>query len=51
MITSHIQCKLMVGCIDGNTHHLTRRYPQVDENPVESDREDDPIGDIPTKNT
>ena len=28
-----------------NTHHLTRRYPQVDENPVESDREDDPIGD------
>ena len=30
-----------------NTHHLMRRYPQVDENPVESDREDDPIRDIP----
>ena len=28
-----------------NTHHLTRRYPKVDENPVESDREDDTIGD------
>ena len=34
-----------------NTHHLTRRYPRVDvhprldENPVESDREDDPITD------
>ena len=28
-----------------NTHHLTRRYPRVDENPVESKREDDPIGD------
>ena len=30
-----------------NTHHLTRRYPKVDENPVESDREDDSIEDIP----
>ena len=32
-----------------NTHHLTRRYPWVDENPVESDREDDPIGDTPQR--
>ena len=32
-------------------HHLTRRYPRVDENPVESDTEYDPIGDTPTKNT
>ena len=28
-----------------NTHHLTRRYTRVDENPIESDREDDPVGD------
>ena len=34
-----------------NTHHLTRRYPRVDvyprvdENPVESDREDYPVRD------
>ena len=34
-----------------NTHHLTRRYPRVDENPVESDREDDPIRDTPQRNT
>ena len=32
-----------------NTHHLTRRYPRVDENPVKSDREDDPIGDTPQR--
>ena len=32
-----------------NTHHLTRRYPQVDENPVESDGEDAPIGDTPQR--
>ena len=32
-----------------NTHHLTRRYPQVDENPIESDREEDPIGDTPQR--
>ena len=32
-----------------NTHHLMRRYPRVDENPVESDREDDPIKDIPQR--
>ena len=32
-----------------NTHHLTRRYPRVDKNPVESDREDDPIGDTSQK--
>ena len=32
-----------------NTHHLTRRYPRVDENPVESDREDDPIRDTPQR--
>ena len=30
-----------------NTHHLMRRYPWVDENPVES--EDDPIKDIPQR--
>ena len=34
-----------------NTHHLTRRYPQVDENLVESDRDDDPIGNTPKKDT
>ena len=33
-----------------NTHHLMRRYPQVDEGEnVESDREDDPIGDTPQR--
>ena len=33
-----------------NTHHLTRRYPQVDKNSVENDRDDDYRGH-PTKNT
>ena len=32
-----------------NTHHLTRRYPRVDENPVDSDREDNPIRDTPQR--
>ena len=32
-----------------NTHHLMRRYPKVDENPVENDREDDPIRDTPQR--
>ena len=32
-----------------NTHHLIRRYPQVDKNPVESDREGDPIRDTPQR--
>ena len=32
-----------------NTHNLARRYPRVDENPVESDREDDPIDDTPQR--
>ena len=32
-----------------NTHHLTRGYPWVDENPIESDREEDPIGDMPQR--
>ena len=32
-----------------NTHHLTRRYPWVDENLVENDREDDPIRDTPQR--
>ena len=32
-----------------NMHHLTRRYPQVDENPVESDREDNPFRDTPQR--
>ena len=32
-----------------NTHHLMRRYPKVDGNPVESDREDNPIKDTPQR--
>ena len=25
-----------------NTHHLTRRYPTVDENPIENNEEEEP---------
>ena len=32
-----------------NTHHLTRKYPKMDTNPAESDRENDPTGDTPQR--
>ena len=33
-----------------NTHHLTRRYPRVDENPIENNEEDSHVRDEPQRN-
>ena len=33
-----------------NTHHLTRRYPRVGENPIENSEEETHIGDEPQRN-
>ena len=32
-----------------NTHHLTRRYPRVDENPIENNEEETHIRDEPQR--
>ena len=32
-----------------NTHHLTRRYPRVDENPIENNEEENHVGDEPQR--
>ena len=33
-----------------NTHHLTKRYPRVDENPIENSEEETHIRDEPQRN-